>query len=75
MRRKLSDNQGKTKIMSIGKNQDENEIIMSLKNSKMEKVESYIFFSIGVSNNGTINEEVNSRIVEGRKSSGTLYNL
>ena len=74
-RRKLAVNVGKSKVMRIGKNRDENEMNISLNNSRMEEVECYRYLGVDVSSDGRMNEEVRHRIGEARKVSGALQKL
>ena len=74
-RRKLSINVGKSKVMRIGKNREENEMNIRLNNSRMEEVESYRYLGVDVSSDGRMSEEVGHRIGEARKASGALQKL
>ena len=74
-RRKLVVNVGKSKVMRIGRGQNENEMNVSLNNRRMEEVECYRYLGVDVSHDGKMNEEVSHRIGEARKVSGALQKL
>ena len=74
-RRKLTVNVGKSKVMRIGKNREENELNVRLNDRRMEEVESYRYLGVDVSSDGRMNEEVSHRIGEARKVAGALQEL
>ena len=74
-RRKLTVNVGKSKVMRIGKNREENELNVKLNDRRMEEVESYRYLGVDVSSDGRMNEEVSHRIGEARKVAGALQEL
>ena len=72
---KLTVNEGKSKVMRIGKNVEENEMNVSLNGRRMEEVETYRYLGVDISNDSGKGEEVNHRIGEARKAWGALKNV
>ena len=73
-RRKLVVNVGKSKVMRIGKNREENVLDVQLNDSRME-VDCYRYLGVDVSSDGRMNEEMSHKIGEARKASGALQRL
>ena len=71
-RRKLSVNVNKSKVMKIGKNDEDNEMNISLENRRMEEVESYRYLGVDITSDGGMDEEVNHRITDAKKTWGAL---
>ena len=61
---KLIVNEGKSKVMRIGKNGEEDEVNVSLNGRRMEEVETYRYLVVDISNDSGMGEEVNHRIGE-----------
>ena len=72
---KLAVNEGKSKVMRIGKNGEENEVNVSLNGRRMEEVETYRYLGVDISNDSGMGEEVNHRIGEARKAWGALKDV
>ena len=72
---KLTVNEGKSKVMRIGKNGEENEVNVSLNGRRMEEVETYRYLAVDISNDSGMGEEVNHRIGEARKAWGALKDV
>ena len=72
---KLTVNEGKSKVMRIGKNGEENEVNVSLNGRRMEEVETYRYLGVDISNDSGMGEEVNHRIGESRKAWGALKDV
>ena len=72
---KLSVNEGKSKIMRIGKVGEENEVNISLSNRRMEEVDTYRYLGVEISNDSGMEDEVNHRIAEARKAWGSLKDI
>ena len=74
-RRKLAVNVGKSKVMTIRNDWDENELNVSQNNNRMEEVECYRYLGVDASSDGRMNEKVSHRIGEVRKVAGALQEL
>ena len=72
---KLTVNEGKSKVMRIGKNGEENKVNVSLNGRRMEEVETYRYQGVDISNDSGMGEEVNNRIGEARKAWGALKDV
>ena len=72
---KLKVNEGKSKVMEIGKNREEEEVNVSLNGRRMEEVETYRYLGVDVSNDSGMSEEVNHRIGEARRAWGALKDV
>ena len=72
---KLTVNEGKSKVMRIGKNEEENEVNVSLNGRRMEEVEKYRYLGVDISNGSGMDETVNHRIGEARKAWGALKDV
>ena len=59
---KLTVNEGKSKVMRIGKNGEENEVNVSLNGRRMEEVETYRYLGVDISNDSGMGDEVNHRM-------------
>ena len=71
-RRKLLVNETQSKIIKAVKNGEENEVNISLNNSRMEEVEAYRYLGVDISSDGGMGEQVNHRITEVKKAWGAL---
>ena len=74
-RRKLTVNEGKSKVMRVGKNGEVNEVNVNMNDRRMEEVETYRYLGVDVSSEGGMEEEVNHRITEARKAWGALKDV
>ena len=74
-RRKLKVNEGKSKVMKVGRDGELNELNVSLNSRRMEEVDSYRYLGVEVSSGGGMEEEVNHRIAEARRAWGTLKDV
>ena len=72
---KLTVNEGKSKVMRIGKNGEENEVNVSLNGKRMEEIETYRYLGVDILNDSGMGEEVNHRIGEARKAWGALKDV
>ena len=61
-------NEGKSKVMRIGKNGEENEVNVSLNRRRMEEVERHRYLGVDIANDSGMGEKVNRRIGEARKA-------
>ena len=68
-------NETKSKIMKIGKNEEENGVNISLNDRRMEEVETYRYLEVDVSSDGGIGEELNYRITEAKKALRALKDV
>merc|ERR1711921_35785 len=68
-------NEGKSKIMRIGKNGEEDEVNVSVNGKRMEEVEIYRYLGVDISNDSGMDEEVNHRIGEARRAWGALKDV
>merc|ERR1712002_206763 len=74
-RRKLAVNVGKSKVMRIEKNREENVLDVQLNDSRMEEVDCYRYLGVDILSDGRMNEELSHRIGEARKASGPMQRL
>ena len=72
---KLTVNEGKSRVMRIGKNGEENEVNVSLYGRRMEEVETYRYLGVDILNDSGMGEKVNHRIGEARKAWGALKDV
>merc|ERR1712002_376084 len=72
---KLTVNEGKSKVMRIGKNGEEDEVNISLNGRMMEEVGIYRYLGVDISNGSGLDEEVNHRIGEARRARGALKDV
>merc|ERR1712002_424994 len=72
---KLTVNAGKSKVMRIGKNGEEDEVNISLNGKRREEVEIYRSLGVDIANDSGIGEEVNHRIGEARRAWGALKDV
>merc|ERR1712002_946177 len=64
--RKLAVNVGKSKVMRIGKNREENLLDVQMNDSRVEEVDCYRYLALDISCDGRMNEEVSHRRGEAR---------
>ena len=72
---KLAVNEGKSKVMRIGKSGEEDEMNVSVNGRRMEEVGTYRYLGVDVSNDSGMGEEVNHRIGEARRAWGALKDV
>merc|ERR1712002_295278 len=72
---KLTVNEGKSKVMRIRKNREENEVDISPNGRRMEEVEIHRYLGVDISNDSGMGEEVNHRIGEARRAWGALKDV
>merc|ERR1712002_182437 len=72
---KLTVNEGKSKVMRIGKNGEEDEVNISLNGRRIEEVGIYRYLGVDISNDSGMDEEVNHRIGEERRAWGALKDV
>merc|ERR1712002_1100659 len=72
---KLTVNEGKSKVMRIRKNGEEDEVNVSLNGKRMEEVEIYRYLAVDISNDSGMGEEVYHRIGEARRAWGALKDV
>ncbi|XP_069947548.1 RNA-directed DNA polymerase from mobile element jockey isoform X1 [Cherax quadricarinatus] len=74
-RRKLKVNTGKSKVMRITKRLGDERLDIRLEGESMEEVYVFRYLGVDVSADGSMKDEVNHRIDEGKRVSGALRSL